>query len=1411
MTKNGMVNNSSPTSNGRDALPIEAFKAAIIGCAAPYMIVEAETGSGKSTMVPQWYHELGNSVLVTEPLIETVIGTSEYVAQLMGVPFGTTVGYRTGKGRQDSAETSILFCTDGLALVRELAGHNRFDILIIDELHEWNTNQSTLEAWAWKHLQEGNSVFKKIVVLSATLASDELARKRGNAPVFKVPGRQFPIVDRPAGATIEADIAKLVAEGFDVLCFQPGEAEIVATVARLQSLDAELIPFYGKLKREEKDRAYKRYDRPKVVVSTNALETGRTLVPSPGRRLAVVDSGMERRVELVSGVEGLYLKPIAKARGQQRRGRTGRLGEGVYIDHCPSAERPGYPVPEIMRTRLDQTVLRLAIAGYDAAELPFFHQLDRQVIADAKKALKGLGAIDQAGKVTEVGYAINRLPIEVHSARMILEAAQRGVVDDVIVIAACLDAGDIVARSGEWRSFFGVKETESDLLAQLAVLVALIGQNTIEHLLGTAPRQEVFNKNLKRKQRESRREQVKRALREADRSLKQVDWREAGIVGMNIKRAYAQIPTLADAVRGVGDVEFGSFGSQQDTLKACSTGLVDHLYRKSSSYSGRYQNGGNGERELAKESCLMKRSSLPEWLVGQPFDLGITDRRGRSMTLRLIKNASAVDPTWLAEVAPHLASNLCRNYRWSEERGEVVCDEVLVFNGTEVATTVVAAQRNAEATKALADQFARVWLGEVGQAVNAELTELQAKSGGAVRGPLTQSEAAKIYAERLGEIYRMDDPAIEGIDFGLARATFVSGEEATYIREQAPDTVLIGGEVCNVEYKYDSASYYSSEKKQTVTIQVSVATIQNADQAVVEHLIPSGASYTLKLQDKGYTAISGTDVSTLREQIEAQRLELAWQAFTTNHPDTTLVVKGLEPLPAVAEPEIYDAVTGAFAYPAFRAYYASWYQKWYRTCEEAQTSQAEAIKAKAKLDAEEDERRNRDRYVAEAQAEADAVAQLLAGVNLDEYQAYGLTSREAGKDSWYESEGLSAKIEQARALLRTSDGYYSRTPEPKKALDLLATVRARVELALAHHQTNETKRPEAETALALIREEQETIATYERDGLLSYKEEREVERLATEATEAFKRHDFVSTCALFEELSVKTAELQKKAEDAKRQKEELKRSANDRLRTLLGTCPVCSHPMVEEHTEWGDQTGQTRLVCRQTNLHPINRVVWAQSNSGLTQYDEAVLAEVRPEGTHKRWDAVATVKIFIDGTVAAEWFPTDCACPLVRNDFTGVILTDEAWAARNRERYEADYQRAEEMVSQRAWFKLSFRQGRHPKTGELQWEAGSKHAKFVLDRRSPEPVAGKSYYVSEVRELVNTGSFRLTLVRLEPPFPEDKPQVPEPEVRASESAGSGQSKKRAKAREAAPAEPSAEDAATAQAQIEALKARFNRR
>ncbi|MFC1618109.1 DEAD/DEAH box helicase [Patescibacteria group bacterium] len=815
-----------------EQLPVKGYLPEILASDSQYVIVEAETGSGKTVLVPQAFHAAGMRVLVTEPLIETVIGTSEYVAEMMGVRFGSKVGYRTGASRCDSPDTEILFCTDGLALVRELAGHNRFDVLVIDELHEWNKNQSTLEAWAWKHLQEGTSPFQKIVVLSATLDSERLSRKRGNAPIFKVPGRQFPIEDRDAGYSIESDIRDMVEAGHDVLCFQPGKKEIEATISGLNGLDAELIPFHSQLERSEKNRAYRSYDRPKVIVSTNSLETGRTVLPSEGRLLAVVDSGMEKRIEHRDGIEGLYLSPIAKARGKQRRGRTGRVGNGIYINHCPTDDRPEFPVPEILRTRLDQTVLRLAVAGYDASELPFFHDLNSEEIARAKKSLFALGAMDSDGKVLKIGRTMARLPLSVQFSRMIVEAQKLNVVDDVVTIAAILETGSIRDRTHAWRAF--TEETESDLLAELDLWKAGKGKKAKE-----LPEMGIFKKAY---------------FRASDLRRK-----------------------LTDALRK--QVRFGSSGNREMIKRACVAGMVDHLYQ--SQGWDEYRNGDNGDRKKARESVVTDR---PEWIVGLPKDIQFKNRRGYICTLNLVTMVTAVDPTWLADVAPQLVrTETGINPNYNRDTDTIDSTTHIFFNDQLIKKENVPTPHHESGPKVFANAFASGKIADTDSILKANkeirqfANSLHTKSGGTTTDITTTNEVA-LYTKTFTEhkissaaslLEALQSEIFTAHDLVLNVRDFVS--EAEQIKAEADNPIKVKIDETEIELSY-SKSWSSFSVNGTVTEELARSTTAEKIE------IPSGRTVTIICESH-----SANTFSELVQKLEDARIAEAWKEARKEH------------------------------------------------------------------------------------------------------------------------------------------------------------------------------------------------------------------------------------------------------------------------------------------------------------------------------------------------------------------------------------------------------------------------------------------------------------------------------------------------------------------------------------------------
>lgn len=643
-------------------LPILAFRDQIVNAVRnnPVVVITAETGAGKSTQVPQYLLDEGYDLVITQPRRLAARTVAERVAEEIGEDIGGLVGYRTAVDRRDSPATRCLFCTDGLALVRELMGQNK-GVLVLDEVHEWNENMEVLVAWAKRQVEAGADF--KVVLMSATLEAEKLAAFFNGAPVISVPGRLFSVEVKQPSARLIDDVATLVAQGRNVLVFQPGKQEIEDTCAALKQMQvsAEILPLHGQLTSEEQSLCFKHYGRPKVVVSTNVAQTSVTIDDID----AVVDSGMERRIELVDGVEGLYLKPISYADSTQRKGRAGRTKPGIYIDHCGASNRPDFPVAEIMRKRLDQTVLRLAIAGFDMEKLAFFHQPNVSDIHNARRTLIGLGCMNADGSVTKIGKLVNRLPVSVKYARMLVEADRLGVVDDVLTVAAIMEQGGITVPPPsrnqpdrpDWRRMVP-SESESDVMGQLAVWK--LGER-----------------------------------------MSKDEMREKGISMRTYFRAKDVRRHLEQAVQQF--FQFGSTGRREDILKAVCAGMVDHLYK--GSYRS-YRNGEGLDRELGTASLVRGA----DWLVGNPFDLQIKTRRGE-MTLKLIELASKVNPMWLTEIAPQLVeqkSGLSPCY--DAQKDSVVSITQVYFNGQKVKEEVVADGQHSEAATVFAVWVARQML-----------------------------------------------------------------------------------------------------------------------------------------------------------------------------------------------------------------------------------------------------------------------------------------------------------------------------------------------------------------------------------------------------------------------------------------------------------------------------------------------------------------------------------------------------------------------------------------------------------------------------------------------------------------------------------------------------------------------------
>ncbi len=440
-----------------DRLPVDDFRREIERTIAenPVLILTAETGAGKSTRVPWWLWQAGKVVHVTQPRRIAARALSNYLARSCNLPWGGKIGYQTGLDSNKSAATTLLYLTDGVQMVREIQGHREYDVLVLDEIHEWNLNQEVLVGQVKKNLDDGffRRSGKRTLIMSATLKAKQISAFLHHAPVITVPGRGFPVeCQRRHPSLLLPDAATLLEEGHNILVFQPGKQEIDDTIQNLKELldhdgqKAVILPLHSELSIAEQGKVFKNYPLPKAVVATDIAQTSLTIDDID----AVIDSGIKKEVRVVSGIEGLYPTEISASECRQRAGRAGRVKKGYYLlcSERGMEDRLDYPEPEIRRLNLESVVLRMFKWGISPLEFSFFHKPNRSLILKAIQNLRTFGALSPENRVTADGRRMADLPLSLRSARLLLEAEKGGprVVDRALKAIAIFETKGVVSK-----------------------------------------------------------------------------------------------------------------------------------------------------------------------------------------------------------------------------------------------------------------------------------------------------------------------------------------------------------------------------------------------------------------------------------------------------------------------------------------------------------------------------------------------------------------------------------------------------------------------------------------------------------------------------------------------------------------------------------------------------------------------------------------------------------------------------------------------------------------------------------------------------------------------------------------------------------------------------------------------------
>jgi ATP-dependent helicase HrpA len=455
-------------------LPITAQRESIQKALADrqVLIVAGDTGSGKSTQLPQCCLELGRGtaglIAHTQPRRLAARALAARVAEELGQSVGRTVGFRVRFADQVSDATRLVLMTDGL-LLAELASDpmlRRYDTVIVDEAHERTLNVDLLLGVLKRLLPRRPEL--KLIVTSATLDVERVSRFFDDAPIITVSGRSYPIEVRyrqSEEGDDDPDLPLAVLEAYqeiatepgeigngDILVFLPGEREIRDVGELLErelNSRVEVLSLYSRLSWEQQSKIFQRGSRQRIVLSTNVAETSITV---PGIR-AVIDSGLARisRYSVRNRLQRLPIEAVSRASADQRKGRCGRLAAGLCMrlySQEDFEQRAAFTEPEILRTNLAALLLRLAADGLGQAEdFPFIDAPDSRALNDGYRLLQELQALDDDRRITRRGRAMARLPLDPRLGRALLESKRFHAEGELLAIVAGLSVPDV--RIGE--------------------------------------------------------------------------------------------------------------------------------------------------------------------------------------------------------------------------------------------------------------------------------------------------------------------------------------------------------------------------------------------------------------------------------------------------------------------------------------------------------------------------------------------------------------------------------------------------------------------------------------------------------------------------------------------------------------------------------------------------------------------------------------------------------------------------------------------------------------------------------------------------------------------------------------------------------------------------------------------------
>ncbi|XP_047044958.1 pre-mRNA-splicing factor ATP-dependent RNA helicase DEAH1-like isoform X2 [Lolium rigidum] len=620
----------------RKTLPIYKFRDELLKAVDEYqvIVIVGETGSGKTTQIPQYLHEAGytarGKVACTQPRRVAAMSVAARVSQEMGVKLGHEVGYSIRFEDCTSEKTMIKYMTDGM-LLREFLGEPDlagYSVVMVDEAHERTLSTDILFG-----LVKDIARFRpdlKLLISSATLDAEKFSDYFDSAPIFKIPGRRYPVevhyTKAPEADYIDAAIVTILQIHVtqppgDILVFLTGQEEIETVDEILKHKtrglgtkipELNICPIYANLPTELQAKIFETTPEGsrKVVLATNIAETSLTI---DGIKY-VIDPGFckIKSYNPRTGMESLLINPISKASANQRAGRSGRTGPGkcfrLYTSYNYMHDLEDNTVPEIQRTNLANVVLTLKSLGiHDLVNFDFMDPPPSEALLKALEQLFALSALNSRGELTKTGRRMAEFPLDPMLSKSIVAAEKYKCSDEVISIASMLSIGNSI--------FYRPKDKQ--VHADNARLNFHTG-NVGDHI----------------------------ALLNVYNSWKETDFSTQWCYENYIQvRSMKRARDIRDQLEGLlerVEIEVCSNASDLDAIKkAITSGFFHHSARLQK--NGSYRTVKNPQTVFVHPSSGLAQL-LPRWVIYHELVL---------TTKEYMRQVTELKPEWLVEIAPH--------------------------------------------------------------------------------------------------------------------------------------------------------------------------------------------------------------------------------------------------------------------------------------------------------------------------------------------------------------------------------------------------------------------------------------------------------------------------------------------------------------------------------------------------------------------------------------------------------------------------------------------------------------------------------------------------------------------------------------------------------------------------------------